>query len=145
MQKQQVMLVVSALFQDMKDLTIQSGVTEDQYQAVLEFADQATVSDLMELHTWLNDLRISEYDDVLKVWERHPPETWKMYETMEIFHLAEQKLLRRKYKLLREVWKDCPYVVKKKKVKSPKHHNIEEGSSEMSIQSETTGTDENNS
>jgi hypothetical protein len=138
MEKNQLMLLVNALHQEMKELTIQAGVKENTYIAILEYADQATESELMDLHTWLLEIRDGSYDNVLKVWERHTPETWSMLHLMEVFHLAEQKLLRKNYQSLCKAWREHGFK-KKKRAKS----NIDaQGSTEVSVRSEETGADE---
>lgn len=143
--RDQLIRLIRALYDDMKNLTVQSGIVEAKYLAILEIAEdlETELQQLMELHTWLTELRTGAYDLVLKVWERHKPETWKMYEVMEVYGLPEQVLLRKYQRELREAWKGMPHVKRKKR--SRKAANAEgssEGSNELCVQSETEPHDE---
>ena len=106
--------LIRALVTEMKELTIKAGVPEEKYQSILSVMEESTEMDCREIHTWLSDVRFNQYDHVLKVWERHEPTTWAMYELMEVWHLAEQKLLRKHFGGLCKAWKECPFIKRKR-------------------------------
>jgi hypothetical protein len=95
--------VIVDLHAEMKDLTIRSGVKEEHYVSLLdEDLDQDDV------YLFLKEMRDTLYDATLKVWERHEKDVWNRMETMGIFHLAEQKLLKEHSLKLKRAWTDAP-------------------------------------
>jgi hypothetical protein len=142
MEKEVLVRLILGLHAEMKDLTIQAGVDPEKYQTILDVMEAGVQPDLMELHTWLTEIYKGPYDNVLKVWERHKPETWRQFEIMQVNNLAEQVLLRKRYRELRQAWKGAPRAKKRKIAKS---ENSDSGESEMHLRSEGARADESGS
>lgn len=139
MTKDELVRVILMFHQDMKTLTLESGVDPNKYQSVLDILEEP-VPNLQDLQEWLHEIRNGPYDNVLKVWERHKPETWAMYALYEVHDLAEQKLLRTNQSVLRKAWRDAPRAEKKPK---SQQKGTPEGSESVCVRPPKAGADEN--
>src|SRR5262245_33666682 len=104
MQKDNLIVLIRALHREMQALTIKAGVNEEKYINVLQILE-GTEQEIMELLSWLEGVRFNQYEEVLKIWERHIPETWEMYQIMQVTQLREQILLRAAFQKLTKVWR----------------------------------------
>jgi hypothetical protein len=140
MTNEQLVRLILQLHEEMKPLILKAGIQEEKYLSVLRVIDEPEFSELMEVHTWLTEIRFDLYDNVLKVWERHPADVWANYDIMGVTELAEQKLLRKQMRLLRIAINGSGYV--KETSKSAKQDEPEKGSSQVHFRSSEAGTDE---
>jgi hypothetical protein len=112
-QVQLIQQTVRRLLTEMREHTLKAGVDAEKYDLLQSILDDGDQDKMVALHNWLDEVRRGAYDDVLRIWERHKPETWKMYEVMEVT-LNEHRVLDSKRVALRKAWKEAPRVKAKK-------------------------------
>jgi hypothetical protein len=140
MERVEAIRLVIQLHEEMKQLILKSGVKESKYQSILELIDDPE-TDVVEVHTWLTEVRFGPYDLVLRVWERHTPETWSnLTQLLGVHDLAEQKLLRKHLINLRQTLNGSPYAREKKH--TSKSERPSEGSREVHFRSESDRANE---
>jgi hypothetical protein len=87
----------------MAPLLFTIGVPEHQLSIIPKNYKTATLAKAFD---WLHDIYMSNiYNDAEIIFKSVPPNTWKMYETIGIEDLTEQKLLAIKAKPLLRLWK----------------------------------------
>lgn len=96
---------IAALHNEMRELTLAAGVTEDTYMKIQEVKPQTQVYHFKERLEFLQNVREAEYQSLLNIWTLLKPEVWKMYEGFMANTLAESKLLRAARKNLKKVWR----------------------------------------
>lgn len=106
---------VEKLCQEMRVLTLEAGMTPEQLDGVLEFCRQASHPDLRDVLQSLQDLRKEQYENLLRIWERHPRERWaqiKVLEDLEGRKLNESNVLDKRRTEVRKAWRDIIRVAK---------------------------------
>jgi hypothetical protein len=121
--RSEVISLVKLLHDEMKQLSVDSGVSPEIYEAVLEYDNATPDVELEALHTWLQVIFEGAYQAVEKVWRLHPRRRWDYYYSMGE-ELTEVKLLNKARRRLYEEWKK-PYYVKGHRIKRPKHETVE--------------------
>lgn len=107
------------LFHDeMRQLTVDSGVSPEAYESVLETDDPEG------LRAWLQIISETTYAAVEKVWKLHPRRRWDYYYSMGEM-LTEMKLLNRaRLKLLTE-WRKSSFTKRKKSEPDKNSNSVE--------------------
>lgn len=105
----EVCQLVRLLHDEMKQLTVDAGVSPEIYEAVLQYDDTTPDVELEALHTWLQVIFEGAYQAVVKVWRLHPRNRWEYYYRMGE-ELTEVKLLNKVRRRLYEEWKKPYYV-----------------------------------
>lgn len=106
---------VEVLCQEMRILTLEAGMTEEQLDGVLEFCRQASNPDVRDVLQSLQELRRDQYENLLKIWERHPRDRWKQIKVLEDLEgrkLNESNVLDRRRTEVRKAWRDIIRVAK---------------------------------
>lgn len=78
--------------------------------------DDFNVYAVIDCYNWLRDLAAKQLHDFVAVYDRHPPQRWKMYEAMGIMaQLTEGRLLTDTAKEVRRLWRQRPQLLKEHK------------------------------
>lgn len=109
-----VLQIIQMMHNEMRDLTLESGVSVEKYERVLEHASEASDEDIRELERWLRDLYDGVYSLAYKVKSRHSNATWDRFKSYGFTTLAEVVLLKQTLRDLKHKWRK-PYYVRHRK------------------------------
>lgn len=96
-------------------MTVEAGMTEDQIDHVLAYCQQARNTEVRDILQLLQDLRRDQYENLLKIWERHPRDRWKQIKVLEDLEgrkLNETNVLDKRRTEVRKAWRDIIRVSK---------------------------------
>lgn len=99
----------------MRTLVLEAGITLEQFEQVLIYCRQASHPDVRDVLQSLQDLRRDQYENLLKIWERHPRDRWeriKSLEDLEGRKLNESNVLDKRRTEIRKAWRDILRVTK---------------------------------
>lgn len=98
---------IEPLWLEMKEITLQAGVPENQYERIREVDPETiTLDEMSDRLRFLQAVRAEQYQQVLVIWRLLKPEVWARYLEMGESNLREQRLLREARRNLKRIWKD---------------------------------------
>lgn len=95
---------IEALYKEMMIYTHAAGVSTSLYDSVIKADGNLTLEILQDRLTFLEKVRLNEYDRVRYLYELVPPEAWTMYKLLGEHNFPEQIELNKARKALKKEW-----------------------------------------
>lgn len=95
---------IEALYREMMIYTHAAGVSTSLYDSVIKADGNLTLEILQDRLSFLEKVRLAEYEAVRYVYELVPPNTWQMYKLLGEHNFPEQVQLNKNRKLLKKAW-----------------------------------------
>lgn len=99
---------IKKLHKDLKELIIFAGIQEIKYKALLGNISKKSINHIINIYTFLIELKNNEYKNLKIVYNHLPSHAWDMYKLKGIEHMPEQILLKEAKKKVRDRWRERP-------------------------------------